>query len=81
MRTYRAAFQVQHKDRPSRVIFRHPAKDLNALKSVIIADSLQIVEQLDVTEQTKGVKQVTARREALLDLDKAYAINYEDCVE
>lgn len=81
MRTYRAAFQVQHKDRPSRIIFRHPAKDLNALKAVIIADSLQVVEQLDVSEAERGNRKVIGRREALIDLDKAYAINYEDCVE
>lgn len=78
MRTYRASFQVQHKDRPSRVIFRHSAKNLDTLKSIIQADPLQVVEQLDVSETEHRCRKVTGHRDALLDLSKAYVVNYED---
>ena len=81
MRTYRASFLVQHKDRPSRVIFRHEAADLDALKAIILSDPLQLVEQFLVSERDGKTRQIDTRRPALLDLSKAYVINYEDCIE
>ncbi len=81
MRTYRASFLVQHKDRPSRVIFQHQAADLNTLKAYILNDPLQIVEQLLVSDRDGKPRQVDTRRPALIDLSKAYVVNYEDCTE